>query len=259
MLIKICKLILFSKEMLEQHIRPCASEQGFPRSHPTSSHNLNKTIPQMSFYIAYKHQGRCACCINITFLTIQNRQWQNTKPQTHSMTVMYAFKCLVHSEGPWLQPVALQDSRWAESQKLSLSTTLRLCNCRKIHGTHGTSWTFLENLTQIQTHYTPFWKQGSWKPNSNRNNLSPALAPSSPPKHRGGWLCWKSRRLKSTSYLTDLLLYCAFVHMVTTNHLLLTLPKRTLCLWTKLFRYPLLQLSLLAHFYQNKWQVKSDL
>lgn len=136
MLIKICKLILFSKEMLEQYIRPCASEQGFPRSHPTSSHNLNKTIPQMSFYIAYKHQGRCACCINITFLTIQNRQWQNTKPQTHSMTVMYVFKCLVHSEGPWLQPVALQDSRWAESQKLSLSTTLRLCAIAGRHMVH---------------------------------------------------------------------------------------------------------------------------
>lgn len=135
------------------------------------------------------------------------------------LTALCTQKALGHQEA-WLQPVALKDSRSALPQKPSLTTTLRLHNCRKRLAEH--SW-----KTSLQYRYiTPHSQSKGAKAKLKQK---PSL--SSPcSSQTQGWLCWRSRRLKSTSYLTDLVLYCAFVHKATTNHLLLTLPQMTFCL-----------------------------
>lgn len=159
----------------------------FPRSHPTSSHNLNKTVPQMSFCMAYKHRGRRACCISSTFLTIQSSQWQSTKSQSHVMSAMYVFNCPVHSQGPG-SPRGLAAASGIKGQHNCIITKTisdhhpeTLQNCRKRLLEH--SWKTSLKYRYIAPHSQ---SKGAEKPSSNITISHQALLHPHGAKHRSG-------------------------------------------------------------------------
>lgn len=136
---------------------------------------------------------------------------------------MCLINCLVHSEGTG-SPRGLTAARSTKGQQVCIITKTSsdqhlesLHSCRKRLAEH--SWKTSLKHSYITPHSQ---SQAQTETISDQPLLHPQ-----PAKHRGGCAGGAGGYI---NFLPDLLLYCAFVHIATIHHRLLTLPKMTLCL-----------------------------
>lgn len=142
---------------------------------------------------------------------------------------MYVFNCLVHSEGPG-SPRGLAAASGTKGQQICITTKTisdhhleTLHNCRKKLAEH--SW-----KTSLQYRYITPHSQSKGAKAKLKQKPSLTTPCSTLTQPNTGVAVLEEQEAKINFYLTDLLLYCAFVHKATTNHLLLTLPQMTFCL-----------------------------